>query len=287
MRLVQISDTHFGTELPEVMAALRRAVVDLAPELVLLCGDITQRARPPQFAAARRFMDSMPQSAARIAIPGNHDMPLFDLWARAFWPYRNYERAFGARESSWSAHGVYVLALDATHQLRKDGALPESRLRAQLAAAAAARAPEDLFIVAAHQPLWTAWDQDRRRTLLHRKQTARLLAEARVDLVLSGHVHVPLIETSAVCDVALPWQFVLSGSGTAVSHRTRVGAPNSFNLIAFDGAELTVSQYDYRESAFASARSVRLQRAAQGWTISAKAGPSRSPTDDTAARPWA
>jgi 3',5'-cyclic AMP phosphodiesterase CpdA len=265
MRLVQISDTHFGTERPEVMAALQRAVVDLQPQALLLCGDITQRARRSQFAAARRFMDSMPASAAQIVIPGNHDLPLFNLWARAFAPYRNYQSAFGAREASWSAHGVQVLALDATHRLFTDGVLPASRLRHRLAAAASSRAPEDLFVVAAHQPLWTAWEKDRRRTLMGRQQTARLFAEARVDLVLSGHVHVPLIETSAVVDVELPWQFVLSGAGTAVSHRTRVGVPNSFNAIVFAGGDLTITQYDYGESGFAPVRRTSLRRTAQGW----------------------
>ena len=84
-RLIQISDPHFGTEQPAVVEALRRFVRAEAPELVILSGDITQRARRGQFAAARAFIDSL-QVPALLAIPGNHDIPLFNAAARLLRP---------------------------------------------------------------------------------------------------------------------------------------------------------------------------------------------------------
>ena len=91
--VLQISDPHFGTEQPHVMRALLQLAREQQPEVILLTGDITQRARRSQFAAAARFVSQLP--APVLAVPGNHDIPLFNLIARALNPYGNYKRAFG------------------------------------------------------------------------------------------------------------------------------------------------------------------------------------------------
>ncbi|HUR41829.1 MAG TPA: metallophosphoesterase [Verrucomicrobiae bacterium] len=270
MRIAQISDTHFGTERAEVVAALSKALHGLAPDVILLCGDITQRARRRQFDAAKRFMDALPGDAQRLVIPGNHDLPVFDLLSRVLRPYAGYTRAFGARESLWHAEGVAILALDATHpKRRKDGALPPAHLRERLAVAREACGEQGWLVVAAHQPLWTAWGEDKDQTLIDRHESARLLAEARADVVLSGHVHVPLIATSAASDPQLAWRFVMSGSGTAVSRRTRPGAPNSFNLLTLDeraDAPLHVTRHDYGKGGFAIVHNAQFRRVnGTGW----------------------
>jgi predicted MPP superfamily phosphohydrolase len=92
--LLQISDPHFGTERPEVLQALERFAEALAPQVVVMSGDITQRATRVQFAAARAFVDRL-AAPATLVIPGNHDIPLFDLAARCFSPYGRYMEAFG------------------------------------------------------------------------------------------------------------------------------------------------------------------------------------------------
>ena len=84
--LLQISDPHFGTEQAPVVDALLTLAHAQRPDLVVLSGDITQRARRAQFAAARRFVERLAPSAL-LAIPGNHDIPLFNPVARLLWPY--------------------------------------------------------------------------------------------------------------------------------------------------------------------------------------------------------
>ena len=86
--LLQISDTHFGTEQPQVVEALVALAAQQRPDVVVLSGDITQRARPAQFLAAKAFVDRL--GAPVLAIPGNHDIALFDLWARLTGPYARY-----------------------------------------------------------------------------------------------------------------------------------------------------------------------------------------------------
>src|SRR5512139_230131 len=91
--LLQVSDPHFGTEQAVVVDALAALARQQRPDLVVLSGDITQRARPAQFRAARAFADRL--GAAVLAVPGNHDIPLFDLWTRLRRPYARYMAAFG------------------------------------------------------------------------------------------------------------------------------------------------------------------------------------------------
>lgn len=275
MRLAHVSDPHFGTERPEVLADLLRRLADARPRVIIVSGDITQRARARQFAAARRFVDALPREAHRVLVPGNHDLPLFNLLRRFTAPYEDYERTLGPRESLWQADGVALLALDATApRRRKDGYLPPAHLQERLRAARTACGPGGLLLVVAHQPLWTAWGEDKRQTLIGRHETARLLAAARADIVFSGHVHVPFIGSSAASDPGLAWRFVLCGAGTAVSHRTRTGVPNSFNLLDLDaaGPSLRVARHDWDGAAFRVKQMLAFQRLATGWEMS-PAGP--------------
>ena len=93
-RLLQVSDPHFGTERPEVVEALVELALERRPDVLVLSGDITQRARRAQFAAARRFVDRL-GIGLRLAIPGNHDIPLYDVATRLLAPYRGFLRDFG------------------------------------------------------------------------------------------------------------------------------------------------------------------------------------------------
>ena len=275
MLIAQLSDLHFGTERPEVVEAVVHHIRALKPDVVALTGDITQRARAREFDAAARFAARLP--GHRIVIPGNHDLPLFNLVARVLRPYAGYERVFGPRQTLWSGQGATLLTVDATGPLRhKNGRLPPQLLRSRLEEARRAAGPTGLLVLIAHQPLWTSWTEDGPQTLIGRDESAALIAQARVDVVLSGHVHVPLLDLSTVGFTDLPWTFVLSGAGTAVSHRTRAGAPNSFNTIRLEpGAVPSVSlaRHDFAAGAFKRIECHRFCRGSLGWA-EAEAEPS-------------
>ena len=93
-RVLQISDLHFGTEVPRVAAALLALAHDKKPDVLIVSGDITQRATPEQFGSAKAFCQQLGIKHT-LAIPGNHDISLLNLWARAFSPYAAYQTAFG------------------------------------------------------------------------------------------------------------------------------------------------------------------------------------------------
>ena len=88
--LVHMSDVHFGRVDEAVVQAIVPLIHSLEPSLVVVSGDLTQRAKPHQFRAARSFLDSLPQP--QVVVPGNHDVPLYNVFQRFFQPLRKYRR---------------------------------------------------------------------------------------------------------------------------------------------------------------------------------------------------
>jgi 3',5'-cyclic AMP phosphodiesterase CpdA len=249
-QIVHLSDTHFGTEIPEVVTALKQAITELKPDIVLLTGDITQRARRREFQAARDFMDQL-ASKTRLVIPGNHDIPLFNVFARLLTPYAAYQRAFGDCESTWCGDGVGIIGFNTTSRFRHTtGLLNPDYLTRRVRDIRERIGVDALLIACVHQPLSTAWPEDHANVLLDSDAIAHAFSALKVDVVLSGHVHVPLMTSTHAVFPTLGRHFLLAGAGTAVSRRTRPNAPNSFNVIttntATDGAsKMMLTRFDF------------------------------------------
>lgn len=241
--LLHVSDPHFGTERPPVMEALRRLAADSCPSLVVLSGDITQRARASQFAAARRFAQSL--RSPWLAIPGNHDIPLFDLGQRLFAPYAHYRAAFGAElEPEWASAEWLVLGVNTTRWWRhKQGEVSVAQVE-RVAMRLRQASPTQLRVVVVHQPMAVIRQSDRRNLLRGHARAARAWADAGAQLVLGGHIHLPYVRHAA--DVAGDPLWVVQ-AGTAVSHRVRGETSNSVNLIRRDASACacTVERWDY------------------------------------------
>ena len=256
--LIQVSDPHFGTERPEVVEALVALVASARPQAVVLSGDITQRARTAQFAAARRFVDRL--GLPLLAIPGNHDIPLYNLPARLFRPYAGYRRAFGddLEPVFENAHWL-VLGVKTTSRWRhKDGAVTPQQV-ARIAERLRRARPDQLRLVVTHQPMAVTRRKDASNVLAGAGEAARAWSSAGCDLVLGGHIHLPFVEPLTEHHEGLSRPVWAVQAGTALSSRVRDGVDNSVNLIRrTDAAALAhcvVERWDYR------ARSRRFERA--------------------------
>ncbi|KRB92724.1 metallophosphoesterase family protein [Noviherbaspirillum sp. Root189] len=268
--IAHLSDPHFGTEIPAVVDALQAALHALQPDLVIVSGDMTQRARKHEFRSARNFLDRLKVPAIMV-IPGNHDIPLFNVVARALTPYRNYCDAFGAPCGMWTDTDTIVMALDSTNPARHT----RGKLRTGQLADLASRIPPSmtprLRIACAHQPLHTAWLEDQHEVLIDAGNAAAAFAGHDIDIVLSGHVHVPLVTTTREAFPELRRHFILSGAGTAVSHRTRPGAPNSFNVIttcpesAVRSVKVAIWRFNPESGHFAVHQVTQFHLGASGW----------------------
>nr|PZN65982.1 MAG: DNA repair exonuclease [Pseudomonadota bacterium] len=228
LRIAHLSDTHFGTEVAPVRDALLEELRADAPDLLVVTGDITQRARRAQFARARSFLEAL-GPVPRVCLPGNHDLPLFDLFTRFTRPYARFRRYISpGLEPEYVDDRVALLCVDATSPYRhKDGALPPPKVA--LFASRLARLTQPFRILATHQPLASATEADRRNVAHGAHLALERWIGAGADLFLGGHIHLPY---------CLPVRAqegqraaVLLQAGTAVSRRTRRGVPNSYNVI--------------------------------------------------------
>lgn len=245
--LLQVSDPHFGTERPEVVEALVAFACERRPDVLMLSGDITQRARRAQFDAARVFCDRI-AAPTLLAIPGNHDVPLFDLPTRLLAPYRNYRRVFGdVLEPELDTPDLLVLGVDCTRRWRhKHGQISQAqvgRVARRLRRAGAGQ----LRVVVTHQPLDVTTDSDENNLCRGHERATRAWVEAGADLVMGGHIHLPFIRPLAERYPGMARSAWCAQAGTAVSHRVRGGRPNSVNLVhhAAGAGEATLERWDY------------------------------------------
>ncbi len=249
MRIIQLSDLHFGTEVALVKEALIVAVKQLMPDLVLLSGDLTQRARRTEFKSCRQLVKDL-APAPVLAVPGNHDIPLFNVWHRFRAPYAGFRRVFG-----WELEPVHecsealVLGINTTHPKRHvDGVFKVDTVEQVAERLSSSRAP--LKLVVGHHPVDAVLASDETNIAQGAEFAMQRWSEAGMQLYLAGHIHYPFF---APLSRRYPKQ---SGhawtlqAGTAISSRTRDGKPNSFNLIESDSAQgkLQLSRWDFDQS---------------------------------------
>ncbi len=219
--LLHISDVHFGPpHRPEVARGVLALIGERRPDLVILSGDLTQRARPEQFLEARQFVDQI--SPPCLVVPGNHDVPLYRFWERMFTPFKAYRKHFDEElEPVLERDGVVIVGVNTAHGWTvKDGRISSSRLRRlekQLE-----DVPSKAFkIVVAHHQLIPPPGFGSPRVLINAEEAVRVLARGGVELVLSGHLHQTYCATSEeYFRLGLPPVRILH-SGTSTSSRGR------------------------------------------------------------------
>ncbi|HWP18932.1 MAG TPA: metallophosphoesterase [Burkholderiaceae bacterium] len=245
--LLHISDTHFGTELAGPTQALAALVRSERPGLLVLSGDVTQRARRRQFRAARQFLDDLDVPAV-LALPGNHDIPLFNLLARVFNPYGGYRRWLSRElEPTHEDEHWLVVGVDTTRRYRhKDGEVSRGQVERTVQRLRAAR-PGQVRIVVTHQPVLAVRDEDRRNLLHGREAAVRAWVEAGADFLLGGHIHLPYVRSLREAYPGLPREAWAVQAGTAISHRIRDGIANSVNILRRngDGSTCMAERWDW------------------------------------------
>lgn len=243
--ILHISDTHFGTERSAAVEAVVRLAHELSPDLVVLSGDITQRARRSQFTAAREFVDRL--HAPLLAVPGNHDIPLFNLFARFVSPFAGYRHCFGDNlEPVFENSELLVIGVNTARPKRhKDGEVDSTQI-ASVSKRLNEASSSQLRVVVTHQPVQVTLQEDDENLLIGHADAIREWSRAGVDLILGGHIHLPYVRPLRERDPGIERDAWVVQAGTAVSARTRPGTYNSAYVIRRSApTQCVVEQWDH------------------------------------------
>lgn len=261
--IAHVSDLHFGREDPRVATALLRDLEQMAPSVVVVSGDLTQRARRREFAAARDYLARVP--APLVVVPGNHDVPLWDVLARftrTFDLYREY--ISGDLGPLFRDDEIAVLGVNTARAMTfKGGRISQAQI-AELHERLS-MLPGALFktVVTHHQLLPPPGGH-----LLDRvgrgARAFSAIEKCGVELLLAGHLHL-----GYTGDVRSHYPFVRRSvlvvlAGTAISTRVR-GEPNGYNKIAIDRDCVDVERRLWDGNAFLGALVTRFRRLAHEW----------------------
>jgi 3',5'-cyclic AMP phosphodiesterase CpdA len=262
--IVHLSDLHFGRVDPAILAPLVSFVGQLKPELVAVSGDLTQRARTAEFLAAKEFLAAIP--FPQIVVPGNHDVPLHNLFARFVRQLDRYRRYITPNlQPVFADAEIVVVGVNTARAFTwKDGRINRGQLE-QLRTTLTTAPPGATKIVVTHHPFDLPAGASGR--VVGRSRLAiKTLAECGVDLLLAGHFHIADTSQTAKRYQLPGYSAIIVSSGTSTSTRGR-GQPNSLNVLRIDGPNLTIERRTWRpvSSLFDVLSIEQFRRAESGW----------------------
>ena len=270
--IAHLSDIHFGAIDDRVCEALVADVNAQKPSLVVMSGDFTMRARAGQYRAATNFMKRLP--SPQLVVPGNHDIPLFDVFTRFFHPLKNYTRyvtndvrpvyvdeellVIGintARPWTWTIDGFW-----------KDGRISEEQLLD--IKLRSCDLPASVFkVVVTHHPFIPP-PGERVHGIVHGAKAALdQMERCSIDMCLAGHLHMGYSGDVRTHHEAVKRSIISVQAGTATSTRRRGNPPepNAYNLITINPDHVAIQVRAWTGTEFANAAKTHFSRIDGVW----------------------
>ena len=264
--LIHLSDLHFGRIDYTLLEPVIATVTELKPDVVVVSGDLTQRARSHQFKEAREFLDKLP--SPQIIVPGNHDVPLHNIFARFLQPLDKYKEHITDNLLPFHAdEEVAILGINTARSLTiKDGRINEEQIEA-IRERLCPYPDEVIKIIVTHHP-FDLPEGHHKDNLVDRAQTAmEAIAKCGADVLLAGHLHISHTgHSSARYKIAGHSALVVS-AGTATSTRGR-GETNSFNVLRVKHPFINVERLSWQpeRATFATSSTEHFRHSSDGWT---------------------
>ncbi len=266
--IAHLSDLHFGRIEPALLQPLRATLESIGPDVLVVSGDLTQRARASQFRAARAYLDTLP--GAQVIVPGNHDVPLYNVFARFLAPLRNYRRIVSPDvEPAFIDGEVAIVGVNTARSLTfKGGRIDEeqvARVRALIC-----KLPETVVkILVTHHPFDVPPDGEHDQVVGRARMALTRLAECGADVLLAGHMHESHVGHTADRYRIAGLSALVVQAGTATSERTRESA-NSFNVLRISERHVEIVAWLWTGAAFEPGPPQSFDHDGRGWHDSAR-----------------
>ena len=263
--LAHLSDPHFGRLERATVQALIATVTAARPDIVVVSGDLTQRAKKREFQEAREFLESLP--SPQIVVPGNHDVPLYNVFARTLMPLRNYQRYISKDlEPFYSDDEIAIVGINTARSLTfKNGRINRQQVEGTCTRLEACGENRTRVIVS-HHPFDLPETHELHGLVGRAHMAMSGFARCRVDLILSGHLHVSHTGESSVRYKIPGHSALVIHAGTATSTRGR-GELNSFNIIQVGGSSVSIQclTWNRERGSFFLSVTAQFQRTPAGW----------------------
>jgi 3',5'-cyclic AMP phosphodiesterase CpdA len=262
--IIHLSDLHFGRVNPSLIDPLISIAGEIGPDVVAVSGDLTQRARSHQFQEARSFLDALPQP--QIVVPGNHDIPLHNVFTRFLEPLTKYKRYITEDlQPAYEDEEMVLIGVNTARSLVfKGGRINEAqvgRLREKFCSVGSGV----VKVVVTHHPFDLPEGYDERDLVGRARMAMTGLAECGADLFLAGHLHVSHTGHTKRYNIRGHSALVVQ-AGTATSTRER-GEANSFNVLRIAYPAITVERFvwDSSKASFVVSTVEEFQHTVEGW----------------------
>jgi 3',5'-cyclic AMP phosphodiesterase CpdA len=246
MKIIHISDLHFGREGKNLLPAFQKIMEEINPDLVVVSGDFTQDARIAEFKRAQSFLEALP--CKFFCVPGNHDIPNSKLWERFLTPYRRYKTFISKDLCPIMEFPDAVFAgLNSARRMLPhwnwaNGAISDAQLRRvkKIYGEHETRWRVCVF----HHPIHKIEEAPIDITVFGARRALHELSAMRVDLVLTGHLH-----HASISVLGDEHRTVYVSASTALSTRLRA-QENGFNIIYLEPTLMRIAVYKYRRNIF-------------------------------------
>lgn len=265
---MHLSDLHFGAHDERLVEGVEERVDELKPDLVVISGDFTQRARTEQFREACQFLERLQESGHEVlGVPGNHDVPLYDVLRRFLSPLARYRRFIDDNLCPFvELPGLAVLGINTARSLTfKDGRINQDQVA--FIRDTFSRTPRDAFrVLVTHHPLFALPVGEEISRAVGRQELALdAIEEAGVDMLLAGHNHHASSNQASDLVTRAGGALVVQ-AGTATSTRVRE-QEQSFNSIDVADGSVTITVNAWEDGRFAPHDSKRYAWREGRWRI--------------------
>lgn len=264
--IVHLSDIHFGSIDLGLIDPLIDAVGGLGPDLVAVSGDLTQRARSAEFIEAKAFLTRLAKPL--IVVPGNHDIPLYNIYRRFVDPLARYRRYItNDLRPAYVDDEIAVVGINTARSLTIKGGRINKEQIAFVRQKLCDLDTSIIKIIVTHHPFDLPADGLDSDIVGRSDLAMRTLAECGADLFLAGHMHTMHTGHTAARYRTPHHSALVLQAGTALSTRHR-GEANSFNLIRIDGTTVAVQRHVWQPEAmkFESEATEEFSREGAVWS---------------------